>query len=165
MNKLPIYLISIFLTSCLISKYPTPTSFYGGVFQSCQTDSTVLTVETLIKLKTEQKCRSCVENKYLQCNNLPEYIDYLHVYPSNIIFDFKKKTYTMIYGNRPSDPTIKYGDEKFRVAYSFDISKLIHNTKTNTWTLKSEQYNWTRTFEISYSKLDDIVTLKAKKGN
>ena len=152
----------IILTSCAAPRIPMPVGFYGGVFQSCRTDSTTLTADTLIQLKTQKVCDRCPENKYLYCGNLPEYIDVLQMWPSSIILNFKEKHFLFLYSNRPFDLTIKYGDNKFSVAYNHDLGTLKYNKKLHLLTLTSTKYNWTRTFIMTYSKTDDILTLRAK---
>lgn len=158
-----VFITSVCLASCLSFRIPTPNYRYSGVFQSCQKDSTILTIDTLIRLKPEIKCRSCNENKYLKCDNLPDYIDFLHVYPGNIVFNFKTKEYIFIHSNKSANLDIKYGQENFAVAYNFDSGTIKRNKKYNTWTLKSTVFNWSRTFSFSYSKQNSMLTLKSVK--
>ena len=142
--------------------------FYG-VPLTCVTDSTSITMDSIINLKRAtptgiEPNPKCPRFRYKQCDNIPTYIEYVNFWPTQIILNFKQKTYFFLHSPHPTDPNIKYGEEGFTVTYSYDIGKLSINKKKKRLTLTSTKHNWTKSFDIIYSSQEDILTLINKNG-
>lgn len=142
---------------------------FNGVPLTCVTDSTSITKDTIIKLKRAiptgvGQNPKCPKFKNMVCDNIPNYIEFVNFWPTQISLNFKQNTYFFMHSPRPTNPNINYGEEGFTVTYSYDVGKLTLNKKKKLLTLTSLKHNWTRTFEITYSKATDIITLVNKNG-
>ncbi len=113
------------------------------------------------QIKVDKKCINC---KYSDCPNKPDYFDIIEHWPSYIGLDFEKKTFFFITNPESYHPDIKYGQKGFEVHYDVDGGKLKINKKPKEITLSSDYYNWKRTFNYEFSKTDSTLTLKAKNS-
>ena len=161
-----IWLITI-LTSCISRMSPTHKSSFWGISMTCITDSTFFTSEPVLKLKAgipfkNGKFRQSYINP--KCENIPNYVSILPMWPSKIILDFKKHHYYFLHSPHPVYPENDFKTENFPIAYRLDLGKLIYNRTINEITLSSEIYTWTRTFGISFSPSDSILILTSKNG-
>lgn len=89
---------------------------------TCATDSTTITASETIKIKraiepTQGNCLNC---KYLDCGNKPEYLDFLIHWPAEMEINFEKRMYHFLHNPRPYHPEIKYGEKGFEVNYDLD---------------------------------------------
>jgi len=158
-------LITLFiLSSCAVSKYPTRKKDYWGVVMTCITDSTALTIAPIVKIKAGIPCPKEFIQSYTNpsCSNRPDFISFVQFWPSELMFNFKDEKYYFVHSPKPSNPKIKFGEDKFAVAYSLDAGSLSYNKKTRELTLTSEISSWKRIFIVSALSKDSILTLTAK---
>jgi hypothetical protein len=157
------------LLCCFSSTAQKMKKEFWGVPMTCVTDSSSITFDTIINLKraTPTGQGPYPKNpvyKYRDCSSAPDYIEFVQFWPTQIILNFKKKTYFFLHSPRPNDPKIKYGENGFTVAYDFDHGTLTYDKRKQLLTLTSTKNTWTKTYKISYSRQKDILTLQFKNN-
>ena len=158
-------LIITILTSCMNSKYNIQKKEYWGVVQTCIVDSTSITIDSIVKLKIRFDFNSTKPSfKNQNCVNRPSYADSIGFWPSYLRLNFKEKEYSFLHSPEPFKGKTQSPAKGIKIAYKLDSGILIYNKNNNTWTLQSKINNWTRTFNVIYSKQDSIMTLKNKNG-
>ncbi len=158
--------LTLLLTSCISKKYPIPDSNFWGVLITCTVDSTALTNEKIVRIKTGIRCKNgpCQHYTNKSCKNVPDYVSILSFWPSSLSLDFKKKSYSIIHSPKPLNPDNDFRTDKFPVAYKLDVGSLKYNKEKNEISLTSNIYSWTQTYKLSYSILDSVLTMESKNG-
>src|SRR5450631_2968287 len=126
-KKLFLFIFPFFIfISCWSLKSPTKTKVFFGAVMACVADSTTIKSENEIRLKKEFFPRPmyCPNCKYNNCNNKPDYFDFVINWPGQFVFHFNKKTYFFLHNSAPFNPKLKPNEPGYGVQYDSDYGKI-----------------------------------------
>jgi hypothetical protein len=142
--------IIIFGFSCSLKKHPWKDSTYHGIFEGCDLDSSSFMNEKVLRISSSMKRINT------DCSNKPSFcVEQGAPWPMDIFLKFRDNSF--LYGYNPR--VTKGG-----IGYNVDGGKLNYNKKTQSLTLISDKFGWTKVFKLQYSEIDSVLILTEIKN-